>query len=403
MKKLFTLLFSSILFTGAFAQTVSTTVVISQLYGGGGATSGSPTYANDFVELHNVSGVAQDISGFSIQYGSATGNYGSSAANIFVFPAGTIIPAGCYLLIQTGNTGTAGAPLPVPADFATPTTGFSMSGASGKLALSNQAASLACGSSAIPAPCGPTDFAKIVDAVSYGIANSSEGAPVSDGTALNSAQGIARKNLGCQDTQNNNADFDVVQNPIPRNSATAAFLCTSLPLNLVSFKAFLTERNVQLSWTSLNEQNVKGFVVERSNNGSEFSLIGNISATNRSNASYSFNDNAPLSGAGYYRLRMTDVDGAVKYSAVVIVNNRRTMSAQVFPNPTRGNLNISHPKALTGALINVLAADGRQVMTYKVEQGSMQTNLNLSELRNGNYLLVFDNDGVKSTTKFVKN
>jgi hypothetical protein len=100
---------------------------------------------------------------------------------------------------------------------------------------------------------------------------------------------------------------------------------------------------------------------------------------------------------------MTDLDGAVKYSAVLIVNNRRTMSAQVFPNPTRGNLNISHPKALTGALINVLAADGRQVKTYKVEQGSIQTNLNLSELRNGNYMLVFDNDGIKSTTKFVKN
>lgn len=46
-------------------------VVISQVYGGGG-NSGA-TYQNDFIELFNNGASAVDISGWSLQYTSATG------------------------------------------------------------------------------------------------------------------------------------------------------------------------------------------------------------------------------------------------------------------------------------------------------------------------------------------
>ena len=46
-------------------------VVISQVYGGGG-NSGA-TYTHDFIELFNRGTVAQDLTGWSVQYASATG------------------------------------------------------------------------------------------------------------------------------------------------------------------------------------------------------------------------------------------------------------------------------------------------------------------------------------------
>ncbi|MGB9377387.1 MAG: lamin tail domain-containing protein, partial [Mycobacteriales bacterium] len=46
-------------------------VVISQVYGGGGNTGA--TFANDFIELFNRSNSSVDISGWAVQYGSATG------------------------------------------------------------------------------------------------------------------------------------------------------------------------------------------------------------------------------------------------------------------------------------------------------------------------------------------
>src|SRR5205085_7621496 len=49
----------------------STSIVISQAYGGGGATTGSPAYINDYVELFNTSNSTVNISGWSLQYGSS--------------------------------------------------------------------------------------------------------------------------------------------------------------------------------------------------------------------------------------------------------------------------------------------------------------------------------------------
>jgi hypothetical protein len=46
--------------------------VISQVYGGGG-NSGA-TLKNDFIELFNRGNSAVDISGWSVQYASRTGN-----------------------------------------------------------------------------------------------------------------------------------------------------------------------------------------------------------------------------------------------------------------------------------------------------------------------------------------
>ena len=61
MKKIFTLLF---VLASFFSFSQSTTLVISQVFGGGG-NAGAP-YNADYLELHNVSGVAQSTTGFSV-------------------------------------------------------------------------------------------------------------------------------------------------------------------------------------------------------------------------------------------------------------------------------------------------------------------------------------------------
>src|SRR5262249_25314427 len=149
---------------------------------------------------------SQVLTGFSLQYGSATGNFGAASNQIYAFPAGTTIPAGAYLLIQCGSVGAAGGPFPVPADL---TTGnLSMGAASGKVALCNITTGLGCGATATTCT---LPSASIIDLVSYGVSNNAEGgATVNNGVALVNTQGCVRKTLGCTDTDNNNADFDVI-------------------------------------------------------------------------------------------------------------------------------------------------------------------------------------------------
>ena len=136
---------------------VSTTIVISQLYGGGGSNTAGPTYKSDYIELFNLSAAPASLNGLALQYGSATGQFGSAAANIFALPDVTLQP-GQHFLIQAGTVGTAGLDLPVTPDATT--TGLSMAAAGGKVALTNTTTALACGATATP--CTLPDRASLI-------------------------------------------------------------------------------------------------------------------------------------------------------------------------------------------------------------------------------------------------
>ena len=206
------LFFSMILaITTLFVNAQSTTVVISQVYGGGGSVSGY--YNADYVELHNISGVDQDITGFKLFYGSAAGILASTTINAYTFPA-TIIPAGGYLLVAA--TATSGlASLPISSDQ---TFTLNMSGTNGKVAFGTSA--LVANTTLALQPTG-----SVIDFVGYGTAGEFETAAC---PGLTASLAAIRNNNGCDDTDNNNADFTAVT-PNPHNSASTAVSCTSSP------------------------------------------------------------------------------------------------------------------------------------------------------------------------------
>ena len=99
------------------AQHAHAQVKISQVYTGGGLTTGTPTYNYDYVELFNAGDAPVDLSGWALEYGSASGTWASTTTNIFTFPAGaTIQPCG-YLLVASTSASSAGAALPVSSDY----------------------------------------------------------------------------------------------------------------------------------------------------------------------------------------------------------------------------------------------------------------------------------------------
>src|SRR5581483_11494297 len=73
------------------AHAVSADVVIGEVYGGGGNT-GAP-FANDFVELHNRGASSVSLTGWSVQYASATGS-----SWLVTALGGTLAPGGSYLV-----------------------------------------------------------------------------------------------------------------------------------------------------------------------------------------------------------------------------------------------------------------------------------------------------------------
>src|SRR6185369_941128 len=102
-------------------------IVISQLYGGGGNTNA--TFQNDFVELYNPSGVTFDLTGWSLQYTSATGDSWEFTRQ----PIGGFIAPGEYYLISLASGGAVGSPLPA----ANIVGDINMAAGAGKVALVN--------------------------------------------------------------------------------------------------------------------------------------------------------------------------------------------------------------------------------------------------------------------------
>ncbi|MBF8194747.1 lamin tail domain-containing protein, partial [Nonomuraea sp. K274] len=187
------------------------TVVISQVYGGGG-NSGAPL-TNDYVELFNRSGAPVSLDGWSVQYTSAsgTGNFAANRTSL----TGTVAP-GQYHLVQLAAGATPSGSLPAADD----TGGINMSGTAGKVALVHSADGLACNGSTTA--CTPEQLALVADLVGFGTANFFEGGAAAP--TLSNATAAIRGNGGCSDTDDNSADFDTAA-PAPRNAATAAAPC----------------------------------------------------------------------------------------------------------------------------------------------------------------------------------
>lgn len=184
------------------ARAVSSSIVISQIYGGGG-NAGS-TYTNDYIEIFNLGTSTVNLSGWSIQYAGATATTWNKTDL-----AGTLQPGQYYLIQEAAGTG---GTLALPAPDATGA--IAMSATSGKVALVSNTTLL---SGACPAG--------VIDFIGFGTANCSETAVIAALTNTLAAKRVAN---GCTDTDNNSTDFsraDPTASPIPRNTASTLNLC----------------------------------------------------------------------------------------------------------------------------------------------------------------------------------
>lgn len=181
--------------SGSVFTVVESPVLISQVYGAGGNTGA--TYRQDYVELHNRSASAVNLSGWSVQYASSTGVTWAAA------PLSGSIAPGAYHLVGLGS-GTSGLALPAP----DATANIAMAATNGKVALRSSATPFSGAS-----PVGATG---LQDFVGYGTANASEGSPA---PSPSTTTAIFRAGAGATDTGDNLADFST-GTPVPRNSST---------------------------------------------------------------------------------------------------------------------------------------------------------------------------------------
>ena len=124
------------------------------------------------------------------------------------------------------------------------------------------------------------------------------------------------------------------------NGEACEFANGVLPIELVSFVVHQAENRVRIEWVTAFEFETKEFIVERSNNGREWTTVDIKPGSRYSDkiTSYTSVDNFPLEGTSYYRLRTVDYDGRSEEASIITVNFK---SEQViYPNPATTHLTV---------------------------------------------------------------
>ena len=193
--------------------------------------------------------------------------------------------------------------------------------------------------------------------------------------------------------------FDYNQ-PIITNTATTQIKAIVTPVRMMSYELRIqnSKSEIQNNWQVGVEINVSHYVVQRSENGRNFTSVGEVAAQGLNN--YSFTDKLPVNYASqtvYYRLKIVDKDGKVSYSVIRNLElGIRNGGISITPNPSKGTVNIDVANAKELLIIDYLG----KVVKKQILNAQLST-INY-QLAKGVYLVkVIMNNGEVKTSKLI--
>ena len=96
---------------------------------------------------------------------------------------------------------------------------------------------------------------------------------------------------------------------------------TALPLTVATFEVEPVEdKQVSVSWSSAPQADVSTYFLERSGDGKNYQSLEEFKITPSSSSYFSYQDNQPLVGEGWYRIRQVLNSGQTLYSLAEKVN-----------------------------------------------------------------------------------
>lgn len=173
-----------------------------------------------------------------------------------------------------------------------------------------------------------------------------------------------------------------------------------LPIELAEFNAQrLTDEIMKISWITLSETNNEYFTLERSEDGANWNLVGQLDGAGNSQSvlHYEMIDRIITEKVIFYRLTQTDFDGSFTRSDIVTVFPSSSHSElSVYPNPASDIVTVSGLASTNDAvqLINSTNQDVLNQVSVK-KQGSSNVQLDVTNLETGVYFLLSNGQMVR--------
>lgn len=181
-----------------------------------------------------------------------------------------------------------------------------------------------------------------------------------------------------------------------------------LPVTLARLTAKLRGPDAWLAWETAQEQNNRGFNVERSRDGKHFDVLGFVAGHGASlqSSSYEFADRQIEPDVTfYYRLQQVDYDGTATYSPVVTVRaaSKAGALATLYPNPAQNRASLTFLGSPAQVTVTLLSVDGRRVLQQDISNpGVAPLALPIAQLPAGAYIVQVTDGTTVETHRLLK-
>jgi len=231
---------------------------------------------------------------------------------------------------------------------------------------------------------------------------------------------VARFNTGASQWENegksavtgNNSNGTVSSNPVSTFSPFAigtTLPSNPLPIELISFNVFPENMKNRIEWFAIEDASHDNYILERSSNGSDFERIHvemNPSDPESKDEikAYTSYDKDPMNGWNYYRLVDIDYNGTKNYSEIRGTYFKGTekliQSFVAFPNPARSEFQLRHGPS--NEFVEIQSISGAKINSYKLNTGSYQIKMQISDLHFCSGMYFFKLDSGKFLKLFVE-
>ncbi|HET6993958.1 MAG TPA: hypothetical protein VFI06_03200 [Chitinophagaceae bacterium] len=169
------------------------------------------------------------------------------------------------------------------------------------------------------------------------------------------------------------------------------------PARITTVSAIHANGYNEIQWTTLNEEDIRRFIVEASTDGINFQSAGEITPLNGTYTlkHYTF-DTRPL----LYRIRMENKDGKFYNSGSFLLDGIDISPVKVFPTIVEGNV-VNVVAAFPVARVNIVSTNGQQVFAQDMGGISGYTHVRLPALNAGTYVMTSYGNGWQSTSKII--
>ncbi len=182
-----------------------------------------------------------------------------------------------------------------------------------------------------------------------------------------------------------------------------------LSVALLNFNAEKSGATSTLTWQTANEHKSEAFIIERSLDGTQWETIGSVDANGTSSKiiGYKFIDKNPVIGINYYRLKITENTGGIKYSEMknLFFSKQNAVNiVNILPNPFANFLSVTYSLPNRGeVLITIMDAQGRILSSHEssASKGTNTMKFNTTNYAKGLYFITVNYNGMLTNYKMI--